>query len=155
MDIEQLSLKKEELPILYETCFCIPIHPKLLDENIKIDKSIAYKVFPKAAEEWYNDLTEYSKQEKDISKKEWYENIFLKNKPKIIKKRERQILNGFWEDDVSLMENGFARVFSISRNAGGSLYFNKNDLNCNDASPYKFSEEKAKEFMISEGRRII
>jgi len=39
MNLEQLFLKKEELPILYKTCFEIPIHPKLLDENLRIDES--------------------------------------------------------------------------------------------------------------------
>jgi len=55
MNIEQLFLKKEELPILNETCFQIPIHPKLLDSSLNIDKLIAQKIFPPAVEILYMD----------------------------------------------------------------------------------------------------
>ena len=42
MKIEDLLLKKEELPIVGDTCFMIPIHPRLLDPSIKIDERVVY-----------------------------------------------------------------------------------------------------------------
>jgi hypothetical protein len=60
MKLERLFLKKEELPILYRTFFQIPIHPKLLNENIKIDKTIAERILPDVVNEWYEDLKIFS-----------------------------------------------------------------------------------------------
>lgn len=56
MKLNDLLLKKEELPILHETCFQIPIHPKLLDPKIKINEDIAKDIFPQVAEEWSKEL---------------------------------------------------------------------------------------------------
>ena len=75
MELEKLFLKKEELPILNGNFFQIPIHPKLLTNEVKIDETIANKVFPKAAQEWYGDLKKYVKTLKDESIKEWINNI--------------------------------------------------------------------------------
>ncbi|MBI2056821.1 hypothetical protein HYT91_01050 [Candidatus Pacearchaeota archaeon] len=83
MELEKLFLTKQELPILYKNCFQIPIHPKLLDENVKIDNLIAQRLFPKVAEEWYKDLKNYSPETNQ--EKEWIKKVFLKNKPKITK----------------------------------------------------------------------
>ena len=56
MNINSLLLTKEELPILDNICFRIPIHPKLLDPNLKLNPSIAKDVFPKVVEEWCREL---------------------------------------------------------------------------------------------------
>ncbi len=56
MNLCNLILKKEEFPILHETCFQIPIHPKLLDENIFINDKIAKNIFPQVAEDWSKEL---------------------------------------------------------------------------------------------------
>jgi len=156
MELEELFLKKEELPILHEFCFSIPIHPKLLSPDIKIDKSIAQKIFSQIAEEWYNDLKEYAEIEKDESKKVWYQKVFLREKPRIKWKYETQFFRG-WEDRVGFMENGFVRDFMISRNAGGSLYFNQEDSNCERLIPdylVKFSKEKFLEFEFKKVRNF-
>jgi hypothetical protein len=53
MDIEQLCLKEEELPLLgnvNKIFFQIPIHPKLLDSSTKINKSIAKRICPQMGE---------------------------------------------------------------------------------------------------------
>ena len=158
MQLEKLFLTKQELPIHGKTAFCIPIHPKLLNQNIKMDESIPKKTFQKTAEEWYQELKEYTKNLDKGLEKEWIKNVFLKNKPKITKHFDNQILNGFWEDDVGFRENGLVQYFSISRNTGGTLYFREDDFNCKTIIPsgyIKFSEEKAKEFMISEKRTFI
>ncbi len=147
MKLEELFLKKEELPILYKSCFQIPIHPKLLDENIKIDETIAKRIFSEVAEEWYEDLKRYSPETNQ--EKEWINNVFLKEKPEITKHFDHQRLNGVWQDDVNFMDNGLVQCFSICRNAGGSIYFREGDNNCESLIPnmyLRLSEEKAKEF---------
>ena len=154
MELEQLFLRKEELPIFYKNCFEIPIHPRLLDPTIQIDKSIAQRIFPQVAEEWYEDLRKYSPEDKQ--EKEWIEGVYLKEKPVIEKHYNHQMLN-FWQDDVDLADNGFITCFSISRNAGGSIYFNKDDLNCESFGFHyiKFSEEKKKEFQFNENKIYV
>ncbi|MBI2004404.1 hypothetical protein HYS72_02985 [Candidatus Pacearchaeota archaeon] len=147
MELEKLFLKKEELPILYKSCFQIPIHPKLLNEEIKINENIATRIFSKVAQEWYEDLKNYSPETNQ--EKEWIKKVFLKNKPKITKHFDSQILNGVWQDDVNFIDNGLVQCFSICRNSGGSIYFNNEDINCQTLIPnnyLKFSEEKTKEF---------
>jgi len=149
MKLNDLLLKKEELPILYENCFQIPIHPKLLDSNIKINEDIAKKIFPKVADEWYSDLNEYVKTQEKNFRRQWIEKIFLKHKPKIIQEGNYQYFLGFWRDQIQTLENGFVTSFSISRDGGGTIYFNKEDRNCETSIPgiyINFSEEKAKEF---------
>ncbi len=147
MDLEELFLKKEELPIFHKNCFQIPLHPRLLEPSIKIDETIAQKVFPEVAQEWYEELKKYSAE--DNQEKEWINSVFLKEKPIIEKYYNHQMILGFWQDEVNFRENGFVTCFSINRNAGGSLYFNSGDMNCETAIPgyyIKFSKEKAKEF---------
>ena len=90
MEISQLFLIKEELPILHDSCFQIPIHPKLLDSSLRLNPSIAKDIFSKVAEEWRDDLTEYAIQEKDLEKREWYEQVFLKKHDNIVKKNYSQ-----------------------------------------------------------------
>lgn len=147
MELEQLFLRKEELPILYKSCFQVPIHPKLLDKDIKIDETIAQRLFPQVAEEWYEDLKNYSPESN--LEKEWIDNLFLKEKPEITKHFDHQIVNKIWRDDVNFMDNGLVQCFSICRNAGGSIYFREDDNNCESLIPnmyMKLLEEKAKEF---------
>jgi len=56
MKLNDLLLKKEELPILDETCFQVPIHPKLLDDKISLNPDLAKNIFPQVAEEWSKEL---------------------------------------------------------------------------------------------------
>jgi len=156
MEISQLLLTKEELPILHDSCFQIPIYLKLLNPDIKINPSIAKDIFPKVAEGWRNDLMKHISQEKDLGKKEWYENVFLKGHKEITKRNDSQFF-GTWEDEIQLADNGLVVGFSISRNAGGSLYFNKDDDLCQSfGKPYiKFLEEKAKEFQFEKNRFFV
>jgi hypothetical protein len=148
MNLKEITLKKEELPILHQTCFQIPIHPKLLNSNIQINENLAQKLFPLVAKEWYEDLKKYSP--KDNEEKEWINQIYLKHKPKITKEFNHQYLNEFWKDEIQTKDNGLVTCFSISRNGGGSLYFNQDDSNCESFGIMyiKFSEEKKKEFQI-------
>jgi len=159
MELSDLMLKKEEVPILHEINFQLPICPMLINPGIKIDPSLASKVFPQAARGWYDDLEAYVETaELDDQKREWYKEVFLKKKPEVKKEFGRQnILNGSWREDIVLDGNGFARGFSISRDFGGSTYFNKGERGCrtfvpfqNNKGPVLFSEEKAKEFGFKE-----
>jgi hypothetical protein len=155
MDIEQLFLRKEELPILHENCFQVPIHPKLLDSTLRIDETIAQRIFPKVAQEWYEELKKYSPKDNQI--KEWIDNFFLKEKPIIEKQFNHQMILGFWQDDINTSENGFVTNFSISRNAGGSLYFNEDEDNCQSWGILymKFSEDKKKEFQFDKNKIYV
>ena len=155
MELKDLLLKKEELPILYENCFQIPIHPMLLNPAVRIDCTLAKKVFPKVAEEWYNDLQEYAKTVEDVQIKEWILKVFLKEKPKIKEEFGDYVLNRIWRSEVSFSENGFARMLSINRNAGGTLYYTEGDFSCRHFIPFEgeeryiqFSEEKVRAFSI-------
>lgn len=156
MEIEKLMLKKEEIPILYKNCFQVPIHPRLLDSHVEIDESIARKVFPRAAKEWYEELAEYSKILEEKNTKRWIDEVFLKKKPKIKKEYGYQMVDTlYWRDDIFTNDNGFAHSLSISRNAGGTLYFNRNDFNCEAFAPFdasygyiRFSRDKCQEFGI-------
>ena len=160
MKLEDLMLRKEEIPILpWNNYFKVPIHPKLLDSDIKLDVNLARIIFSKAADEWYNDLKEYSKALESKDDKKWISEVFLKNPPKVIKLYQNlpnQRLDELdWSDDVLTLENGFAKSLSINRNLGGSLQFDKNEMSCktfstfDDSNGYiRFSKDKALEFGV-------
>jgi hypothetical protein len=154
MKLEELFLKKEEHPILHCNCFQIPILPMLLDEKITISKALPRLIFLKVAQEWYEELKELVESENDEERK-WIEEVFLKTPPGVIERFGYQRIEHLsWEDSVSYEENGFVRVFSISRDSGGTMYFNKGETECEDIIPnrmMKFSEEKARKF---ESRRV-
>jgi hypothetical protein len=152
MDLDKLLIKKEEIPILHDCCFRIPIHPKFVNGTINLDSSIANGLFSDVASDWYLDLVRYRDGLEEGSTKEWISNVFLKSVP-VVKRREgTQFLDDCWEDNVNVNDNGFVIGFSISRNSGGSLYFDMEDISCNeiiffDTGRYiRFSEEKAREF---------
>ena len=160
MEISDLILRKEEILVLSNGCFELPIHPLLTNPEIIIKPNLARKAFPQAVEEWYEDLKKYRETEDlDNETKKWYDNVFLNEKPEVKMKYGSQIIFNDWTDDVQLDSNGFAGVLSISRNGGGTLFFNKRDHNCeypvylgnNDWTRYiRFSEEKAREFGFKE-----
>jgi len=163
MKLEQILLKKEELPIrtiegtLSNPVFTVPIHPKLLSPDVKIDSILASKVFPKAAKEWYVDLNKAVKNANDADRT-WIKGDFLKKKA-YAKKVYAKIYSGNyiltgtgWQDDVLTNENGFATSLSISRNSGGTLYLDPNQkfefvhkLYVN-FSPEKFREYRCENF---------
>ena len=119
--LEDLFLKKEELPILRETCFQLPVYPELLREDINIKKDLAHLIFPQIVKEWHEDLQKHTSEMKPSKEKDWYKEIFLRE-PKIETERGKYILMPLhWECDVFIEDNGFASGLSISRNAGGSL----------------------------------
>ncbi len=161
MKIEQLLFTKKEIIISPSGRFTIPIHPRLLKENVLIDTEIAKSVFSKATEEWYEDLIRYvnsSENEfegifEDNNDKDRIREVFLKEKPKVENEGYRQLIDTlYWEDHVEFDENGFASSFCISRNGGGTLYFRKDDIDCKSSitiggnAYIRFSREKCMEF---------
>lgn len=160
MEISDLLLRKEEIPILYERNFQVPIHPNLLDPNISIDPNLASRVFPQTAEEWNADLQAYVETaDLDEQTRNWYEEMFLLKKPEIETESGNQsILNGSWRDEKVLDPNGFARGLMINRDFGGSTFFNKESSGCRAFVPFRednkgyihFSEEKARAFGFEE-----
>jgi len=161
MNLEHLLLEKSELPIIGSAhYFKVPIHPKLLDPNMKLDKDLARCVFPNIIDDWYLELSDYAKSiafkksRNELGSKEWIEDVFLKQNPKLISRGNSQELNILgWHNEVFTFENGFARSISISRNAGGTLYFRRDDDDLKEFVFFEdrcigFSKEKCLEFAI-------
>jgi len=122
MNIDDLFLKKDELPFRHERLFTVPIYPKLLSDNITLDPDIAKKLFPQAAEDWYEDMQTYINSPEAAEQKTWMEDVFLKGKPEVQTSDGRQtIINGMWGDLTQSLKNGFVDTLSINRNIGGSL----------------------------------
>ncbi|MEK6901022.1 MAG: hypothetical protein AABX37_01645 [Nanoarchaeota archaeon] len=126
MNIDDLFLRKEELPILTTNYynhfrFCVPVHPAFLRPDISLDENLPHTVFLQAAQEWYHDLQEILPLIPDEETRQWYENVFLREQPDVEKHYGRlRLRNGTWESQVFPTETGFCGL-SISRNAGGSL----------------------------------
>lgn len=146
--LEDLLLQRAELEIieLDHPRFLIPIHPQLLRADIHLDPNLATHVFAQAAQEWYNDLLAITNALEPSDTKRWYQEVFLKERPKIRKERGRQktkILG--WEDLTFQTDTGFTSGFSISRNAGGS-FFLESDPSQNEVYPapklIRFTPEK-------------
>ncbi len=78
MELEEILLKKEEIEIFEKTGFYVPIHPSLLNESATLEKSLAKKVFPQAANEWYQDLKRYVEELQDAQERKWIRDVFLK-----------------------------------------------------------------------------
>ncbi len=154
MKLEELMLTKKEIPLLYETCFQVPIHPKLLSPDVKIGQEIARETFRKAAQEWYDELKIYSETLTDPEIKKWINSVFLKKRPSIKNEYGHQVLSTLnWQDDFFMLDNGFVKSFTINRNFGGSLYINREELHGREFVPFddtsgyiRFSKEKVIEF---------
>ncbi|MFA5953422.1 MAG: hypothetical protein WC812_02415 [Candidatus Pacearchaeota archaeon] len=126
MDIEKLFFKKQELPILHETCFQIPIHPKLLDTSLKLDEEIAKRIFPEVAQEWCKEL----KKEKFPTR--WED---------LIQTNENGLVTGF---QISRDYGG--GLYFDEEDSNCQIY----------SSPYiKFSDEKRKEFQNVKNKLFI
>lgn len=153
LKLEELLFTKEEIPIISSGLFTIPVHPRLLGDDIKIDDQIANRVFPEAAREWYNDLKVYCERLEDGKMKEWIERDFLCEEPSIIENEHGyQVVDPIgWIAHVDTLENGLASCLSIGRTYGGSLILERNypTLICRafgiNFSPKKFLEFRAEE----------
>src|SRR3989338_6015187 len=154
MKLEEVLLRKEELPIVGENRFQVPVHPSLLKEDVVFDVRIASALFSTAAHEWYSDLREYVQTLPENTpderlRKNWITESYLDKPVEIIRENGRQRLR-FWEDLVGCDDRGFVTCFDISRNAGGSLYLG-NDFEREQfafAKLVKFNDDKKKRYSI-------
>ena len=154
MKLEEVLLRKEELPIVGENRFQVPVHPSLLKEDVVFDARIASALFSTAAHEWYSDLREYVQTLPENTpderlRKNWITESYLDKPVEIIRENGRQRLR-FWEDLVGCDDRGFVTCFDISRNAGGSLYLG-NDFEREQfafAKLVKFNDDKKKRYSI-------
>lgn len=156
MKLEEILLRKEELPIIGENRFQVPIYPSLLRADVMFDTTIASRMFPVAAKEWYEDLEEYANGLLEVTsaereRKRWLQESYLDESQVIEKEHGRQRFQ-IWEDLVDYDKRGFVTFFSISRNAGGSLYlgdsFERKYFAF--AKLVKFSEEKKRTYSIDD-----
>ena len=116
MKLDNLFLKKEEFPILNGSCFQIPVHPKLLTPRLSIDTTFAENFFDKLVGGWVEDK-ELIKYYKENSL-----NINLEKKPR-------------WHCLTREEENRLVSYFSINRDFGGGIHFNKGEFNCLSVIP--------------------
>jgi len=156
MNLRDLLLKKEELPILWQTTFCVPIYPRLLEEEIVLDREIALRVFEKATQEWFEDLTTYCNYP-EAENRESFRRIFLTERPSIVEEFGiPKINNREWSANVRYNARGFVNIFSPGGANGGSLNFDPDQDMCQNLSHFehgrrtliRFPEEKAREFAI-------
>ncbi|MBU3904953.1 MAG: hypothetical protein KJ906_02290 [Nanoarchaeota archaeon] len=84
MKLEDILLKRGEVPVVGNHVF-VPIHPKLFDQSLEINKNLAQEVFPEAAQEWYNDMEEHVKTTDDKQTKFLF-SLVSKSKKPLIKK---------------------------------------------------------------------
>jgi len=143
MKIEDILLTKEEIKVNDYGLFNLPIHPRLLDEDIELSYEHESKSFLKSIDEWKTDLTEYNKNNDDEVNAEWIERCFLKKG-----------FPSYWESNVLNLKNGFASSLSINRNHGGTIYYlpreSEEYMSCTrlNFSPEKLSEFRSKETSI-------
>ncbi len=156
MNVEDLLLTKEEIPVLYKPNFNrpyfeIPIHPALVREDVQIDSGIAQRMFPAAAAEYLPELAAYSAALLDGDQdKKWFSEVFLKPGLEVISKDGRQTFQQ-WVDLTLVDANGFASAFSINRNAGGTLQYNPDERPQYISPPrVNFSKEKFAAYRVGE-----
>ncbi len=153
MNLEEVLLRKEELPIIGENRFQVPIHPSLLREDVVFDPRIASALFSTAAYEWYRDLREYvnclsESTQDERERKRWLQESYLDKPVKIVTDEYGRQKLRQWEDLVHCDDQGFVTCFDISRNAGGSLYLDRID-ECEKFVMNRlvqFSDEKKQEY---------
>lgn len=161
MELEELLIKKEEIPI-YEIgsgmgpkpYFQLPIHPIFASDKINLDKGLPRKLFPEVLDGWYAELKTYADGLDRGNEKDWLYEVFLKEKPYISRKYGRQYIGigprEVWEDNVGFLENGFCFSFSLERDTAGSIGVHFGDWDGTRAyigpEHVKFSPEKFAEY---------
>lgn len=149
MELSDLLLKKEEIAILHKSDFCVPIHPRLTQPDIILPRDIAYDVLPGVVEAWQADIKELM-VEYDPKYQDWITEVFLSQKATLTDEGTRKIIKPTHFEPVTRIDaTGFCSSFSISRDFGGSIYFNKSDSSARQliCPPFaKFSPEKFREY---------
>jgi len=130
MELEQILIRKEEIPI-YEVLtgtgpkpyFQLPIHPIFASDEIRLDEGLAQRLFPKILGDWHIELKAHADGLPEGDTKNWFYSVFLDGKPYIEKKYGSQYIGPrkIWRDDVGFLKNGFAFYFSLERDMAGSI----------------------------------
>ena len=151
--LENILIEKTEIPIKYNTCFYVPIHPRLILPETRLDPTLAHQIFPQVVVEWYEEMTTLAELERDSETKKRYQSIPLKNKPVI----DNGKLVNFavqWKNNVKTTKEGFAKLLSLG-GISGLLYFYPQHSNtyqgCVEGlSPHKirFTPEKFCEYSL-------
>lgn len=148
MKLDDLLLKKEEIPIIDEIRFVVPVHPQLLVKQINT-VGAANNTFSKAVNDWYKDLKGYVKELDDQEIKEKINETFLQKEPTIIIKYGRRTVDPLnWQYDATIRENGLVGRFSVDV---GELFLEEDYRAVRVNSKYlKFSPEKFSEYEIKD-----
>jgi len=151
--LENILIEKNEIPIKYNTCFHVPIHPILIEPEIRLDPVLAPRIFPQVVVEWYDEMTTLAELERDQETKKRYQSTFLKQRPVI----DNEKLVNFtvqWKPNVKTTKEGFAKLLSLGGNSG-LLYFYPQYSNVSqgcveDVNPNKirFTPEKFCEYSL-------
>ncbi|MBI4017829.1 MAG: hypothetical protein HY366_02700 [Candidatus Aenigmarchaeota archaeon] len=135
MELEDLLLKKEEIPLqrsqieFYPAPCNVPVHPLLLDEKRRFDIRLAHTVFPMVVQEWHEELKTYAgqpdwKDERDLIEE------YLSVKPRVVE-REALYVEPYgrygerWETSRGRLTNGFPGA--LSNGAHTSFFVNVDD----------------------------
>jgi len=139
MSPQDFKLTKEEVAVSYlgspRAVLEVPIYPKLLLPDLRLDREIPKRAFEKAVQDFYDDLSALAESgdypEEDV---EHWRGAFLAKRPEAVYENgELKMAFGMfgrWDSYHDLSENGFMWALSISRDMGGSLHFRKEDRHC-------------------------
>lgn len=167
MKLEDLYLKKEEIKTFYQKhcgihAILVPVHPRLVDEDLRFDPKLAHKVFPKAAEDWYNnDLRKQLEIEENENNRAVIKQDL--NKKFSVKRRYNSwSVNppGCWNDITVYNDNrGFAKSFKLDTNIAGSLILDTSFGDEYDKAPLNppmvnFTPEKFLEYSCLPKERV-
>jgi len=143
MNIEDILIKKEEVPMGDSGRSVIPVHPKLLSEEVQLDPRLAHNLFPAAVKDWYEELTGYVAGLNEGQSRNWIQEVFLSDGFEVVTgDRYQHAAGGVLEDGVKgHKKNGFAGPLSI----GGScacIGIDGTDNGSNHIIGVDFDEEK-------------
>ena len=125
MELDTIFLHKDEISIQDNSDmppgFYIPIHKKLLDNELNFNPNLAKEIFPEVAEEWRDELEVYTRSMYNEKKNQIYER-FLNDELKVEQDGFDYTANpGNFRSHIVTDENGFARSLSIGASMKGSI----------------------------------
>lgn len=151
MFIDDLLLKKEEIPVWHRVEFKIPIHPSLIKK--RLDPNIPNAVLEQSVMEWYEDLKTYLNGQNEEINLDSTRKLYLSEKPKPVFRNGEFIVYPwhipihFWTN-----ENGFADSLSVGRNFGSLNFEAENSESeyplISNSKYMQFSESKLQAYAI-------
>lgn len=134
-----MKIDKEELHMIiteqgYPARFLAPIHPRLLDKDIFLDRQLPYQLFRKAQTEAMEQVRAY-----------------LQTLPQGELRKGLESFSGYHNEPLFLCtDTGFARTLSTRSSLGGSLIFESKERSQQtfDSRIFHISEEKLSQWCI-------